>query len=104
VVLVEPGDYRTGFTASRRTTEESARNMAYRASLERAVRRMATDEQAASPPDSVARLIHQVIQRRKPRLRYTCGPVTQRAAVWLKRLAPNSLVEALVRGYYLKEG
>ena len=40
------------------------------------------------------------MNQRNPRLRYTIGPGAQRAAVWLKRLLPNSVLEHGVRTYY----
>ena len=100
VVLIEPGDHRTGFTKHRRMTEASSSNPAYRASFERAIEQMAADEQAGPLPDNIARLVHRVIQTRNPRLRYTTGTLAQRAAVWLKRLAPNALLEKIVSAYY----
>ena len=100
VVLIEPGDHRTGFTKNRRATKGSSENAAYRPAFERAVQRMARDEQAGPAPDNIAHLVHKIIQTRNPRLRYTVGPTAQRAAVWLKRLAPGALVEKIVTAYY----
>ena len=51
-------------------------------------------------PERVARLVYSVMQKRHPRLRYTVGPVMQRAAVWLKRLMPYAVVEKAMRLYY----
>jgi NAD(P)-dependent dehydrogenase (short-subunit alcohol dehydrogenase family) len=102
VVLIEPGDHRTGFTKNRRFAERSSGNPAYRADFERAIRRMAADEQAGPLPDNVARLVYKVIRTRNPRLRYTTGSGAQRAAVWLKRFAPNALVEKIVSAYYAR--
>ncbi len=100
VVLIEPGDHRTSFTHKRRLTAASAENPAYRGPLERAIRRMAADEQAGPEPDKIARLVHRLIYTRTPRLRYTVGPISQRAAVWLKRIAPYSLIEKALKLYY----
>ena len=104
VVLIEPGDHRTGFTGNRRLTNASSGDSAYRIACARAVQRMAEDEQAGPLPDHVARLVYRVIRARNPRLRYTTGPIAQRAAVWLKRLVPNSLMERIVSAYYAKDG
>ena len=100
VVLIEPGDHRTGFTKNRRETKDSSENPAYRTAFERAVQRMERDEQAGPTPDNIARLVHKVVQMRNPRSRYTVGPSAQRAAIWLKRLTPNALVEKIVTAYY----
>jgi NAD(P)-dependent dehydrogenase (short-subunit alcohol dehydrogenase family) len=99
-VLIEPGDHRTSFTHKRRLAAASAENQAYRGPFERAVRRMASDEQSGPPPDKIARLVHKLIHTRNPRLRYTVGPAPQRAAVWLKRLLPYALIEKAMKLYY----
>src|ERR1035438_4809167 len=44
VVLIEPGDHRTGLTDNRRSTAESQSNPAYRSRFPRALERMAADE------------------------------------------------------------
>jgi NAD(P)-dependent dehydrogenase (short-subunit alcohol dehydrogenase family) len=100
VVLIEPGDHHTGFTQNRRATEASARSSVYRDCFERAIARMASDEQSGPTPDGIARLVHKVINNPHPRLRYTVGPASQRAAVWLKRLLPNAALERIIRHYY----
>jgi short-subunit dehydrogenase len=101
VVLIEPGDHRTGFTQNRRSTAASAEGSAYRAVFEHAVARMAADEQAGPSAERVAALVSKVIDTRRPRLRYTVGPAPQRAAAWLKRLLPHASIEAIMRQNYL---
>lgn len=100
VVLIEPGDHRTSFSINRGFTEESSRHATYRESFERAIQRMASDEQRGPGPESVARLVHKVISLPNPRLRYTTGPVAQRTAVWLKRVLPYSIIAKLLAAYY----
>lgn len=102
VVLIEPGDHRTGFTGNRRWTKEASENAAYQAACASAVQRMAADEQSGPPPDDVARLVCRVIRKTHPRLRYSTGPGAQRAAIWLKRFAPYAVVEKIVTAYYTK--
>ena len=98
VVIIEPGDHKTALTQNRQFTEMSSD--AYRQSFEAALARTAHDEQSGPGPEQVARLLYRIVNRRNPRLRYTIGPVAQRAAVWLKRLAPNSILEYGMRTYY----
>jgi NAD(P)-dependent dehydrogenase (short-subunit alcohol dehydrogenase family) len=98
VVLIEPGDHKTDLTKNRRLTEMSTE--AYRASFAVAMAKTEHDEQSGPGPEQIARLLHRIVNTRNPRLRYTIGPLMQRAAVWLKRLAPNSLSEYSMRSYY----
>ena len=99
VVLIEPGDHRTEFTRNRQISERVP-DEAYRTSFQAALSRMESDEQNGAGPEKVAALVERVVHLRHPRLRYTAGPASQRAAVWLKRVLPYSLFEFGVRRYY----
>jgi NAD(P)-dependent dehydrogenase (short-subunit alcohol dehydrogenase family) len=99
VVLVEPGDFRTGFTASRRLARSPVTD-AYRERQARAIGVMEHDETHGATPEAVARLVHFIITRRSPRLRYAVGPVSERLALVLKRFAPARLFERVMAGYY----
>jgi NAD(P)-dependent dehydrogenase (short-subunit alcohol dehydrogenase family) len=101
VVIVEPGDHKTSFTENRRLTDESSGNSPYRDWFQRAVARMAADEQSNPGPERIARLVHKIATTANPRFRYTIGPGSQRAAVLLKRIAPYSIVESLMKRYYV---
>src|ERR1700722_13468492 len=98
VVIIEPGAHKTALTQNRQFTEIPPE--AYRKSFATALAKTAHDEQNGPGPEQIARLLHRVINQRNPRLRYTIGPAAQRAAVWLKRLPPYSLVEYVMRTYY----
>jgi NAD(P)-dependent dehydrogenase (short-subunit alcohol dehydrogenase family) len=100
VVLIEPGDHRTSFTQNRRSTSASAAGSVYRDRFERAVARMALDEQGGPGPEGIARLLHKILNNPRPRLRYTAGPVAQRAAVWIKRTTPFAVMEKIMQDYY----
>lgn len=97
VVLIEPGDHKTDLTRNRTVTEVDE---AYRLSFQSALTKTAHDEQNGAGPEKIARLVDRVVHQRNPRLRYAIGPAPQLAAVWLKRLLPNSLVEFGMRTYY----
>jgi NAD(P)-dependent dehydrogenase (short-subunit alcohol dehydrogenase family) len=81
VVLVQPGDFRTGFTAARRVAPHDGSPYAERTA--RALAIAAADEGAGADPQQVARLIARIIASRRPRLRYVVGPAAQE---WLMRL------------------
>jgi NAD(P)-dependent dehydrogenase (short-subunit alcohol dehydrogenase family) len=96
VSLVEPGDHRTALTRNRVRTMAST----YGQRAERAIARMAQDEQAGPDPEGVARVVLKVLEAKRPRLRYTAGPAVQRVAVLLKRVAPYSVIERIMDIYY----
>ena len=81
VVLVQPGDFRTGFTAARRVAGNGDSPYAERAG--RALAIAARDARGGADPQHVARLIARIVVSRKPKLRYVVGPSAQE---WLMRL------------------
>jgi NAD(P)-dependent dehydrogenase (short-subunit alcohol dehydrogenase family) len=100
VVIIEPGDHKTALTENRQFTEISGATEAYSPSFEAALVKTAHDEQSGPGPEQIARLLYRIVNQRHPRLRYTIGPAPQRAAVWLKRLMPYSILEYSMRTYY----
>jgi NAD(P)-dependent dehydrogenase (short-subunit alcohol dehydrogenase family) len=100
VVLIEPGDHKTDFTANRVRTAASQTETPYRERFERSLQIMEHDEQGGPPPEKVARLIEKVIQKKSPALRYTVGMLPQRVGVGLKRTLPGGAFEMIVRSTY----
>jgi NAD(P)-dependent dehydrogenase (short-subunit alcohol dehydrogenase family) len=99
-VLIAPGDHRTGFTAHRQRSATDNPSAPYAAACNTAISRMERDEQAGPPAENVAALVERILSTSHPRLRYTVGQPTQRAAVWMKRLLPFAWIESGVRRYY----
>lgn len=98
VVLVEPGDTRTPFTAHRRRTKGASD--AYRERFERALAQAERDEATGADPAVVARLVLRVVRDPNPRLRYTVGNPFQRLAVCLRGVLPGRLFEWGIMRYY----
>lgn len=103
VVLLEPGDFRTGFTARRQWTRESVEDSPYATPARRAIAVMEADEQAGASPELAARTVQRIIEARSPRLRTVVGPLSQRAMAALHRFVPRSLLEWALRTYYQLE-
>ncbi len=99
VSIVAPGDTKTRITDNRTITADATTHDFYPA-FPRALKRTGTDEQNGPGPEGVARLVHRIVTTPNPRLRYTVGPLSERAAVWLKRFAPYVAVEYGMRWYY----
>lgn len=101
VVLIEPGDFRTGFTADRRIAAAAQQGSPYRIPFRAALSVMERDEQNGATPDAIARLLERIINTRSPRLRYLVGPAAQKFSVTvLKKLLPQTWFEAMIAGYY----
>jgi NAD(P)-dependent dehydrogenase (short-subunit alcohol dehydrogenase family) len=92
VTLVEPGNFRTGFTGARETVD--AAGGPYAAAAAKAIGTMERDEQRGSDPAAVARVVEKVLTTPRPPRRLSVGPAGERVGVLAKRLLPNRLFEA----------
>ena len=99
-VLIEPGDFCTGFTDSRHLVETSASSDAYRIAQEHVLSIVEKDERGGASPDAIARLVARILSKRSPRVRYTVGPVAQKLAAALKRILPSKWFEWALSKYY----
>lgn len=100
VVLVEPGDVRTGFTDHRVRARAAARDGAYSDALARCIAVAEADERTGPAPAVVAGIVAKVVGRPAPKLRYRSGSASQRALFALRPFLPGALVEWLVRRHY----
>src|SRR5262245_98013 len=100
VVLVQPGDVRSGFGAARRWTDAARASPVYRERAARAVGAMERAERTGPPPERVARLVSRIVAARRPALRYVCATPLERSALVLQRLLPGRAFEAIVRATY----
>ncbi len=100
VAMIEPGDFRTGFTAERRMAAAAAEGP-YKQALCTAVTVMEKDEQGGATPEAIAWRLEKIINARDPKLRHLVGPLAQRFAVGvLKKLLPQRWFERMIAGYY----
>lgn len=98
VSLIEPGDFATGFTASR--TMATSADSPYAAAHRAALRRIESDERGGSRPEVLARKIVRIVNARRPRLRYTVGNPAECALVRARHLMGDRLFLALLAKYY----
>lgn len=92
VTLVEPGNVRTDFTASRRTIGDEPDGV-YAAAASKAITLMEKDEQRGAPAGVAAAAIQRVLEARRPRRRVSVGKVGERIGIPAKRLLPHRLFE-----------
>ena len=90
--LVEPGNIRTDFTASRHTIGEDPSG-AYAEAAAKAITLMEKDEMNGAPPESAAAVIQRVLESKRPRRRVSVGKVGERIGIPAKRLLPHRLFE-----------
>ncbi len=100
VSMVEPGDFATGFTASRRNSEATAKSDAYGASFARSLSLIEKEENGGLKPDFLAKKVVKIIESSHPHLRYVVANFEQRLSVLLKKLIPGNWFVSTLRSYY----
>jgi NAD(P)-dependent dehydrogenase (short-subunit alcohol dehydrogenase family) len=94
VTLVQPGNIRTDFTASRRDVKPpDGGEDPYAAAVAKAVGLMARDEQNGAAPDAVATVVQRVLDARRPPRRVSVGKAGERVGILAKRLLPYRVFE-----------
>ncbi len=96
ITLVEPGDFKTGFTSKREIPRISNQSKAFKATLEV----IENDENNGQNPAKIGKLLNKIINKSDPRLRYTVGAFDQKLAAMLKRLLPNRLFDKIIMKHY----
>jgi len=99
-VLIEPGDFNTGFTDSRINTKQSQINPFYKERFNKAVKTMEEDERKGHNPKTIAALVDKIINDSSPRLRYMIGPKLELFAVHLRKFIPSKLFEWIIMKKY----
>ncbi|HHR85111.1 MAG TPA: SDR family oxidoreductase, partial [Candidatus Acetothermia bacterium] len=100
VTMIEPGDFRTGFTRNRRYVAAAQEDSAYKGSFERTIKVAENDEQGGSSPEQIARLLVRILRTRSPKVRYSVGGISQRSAAVLKQILPSRVFEWALMKYY----
>ncbi len=98
VTLVQPGNTRTGFTASRRIAAASRDDAVYGAVQAKAVAVMERDELNGIPPDRVAVTVRRVLDANHPPRRVSVGKADERAGLLAKRILPFRLFQTAAKG------
>lgn len=100
VVVINPGDFKTGFTESREKIAFSITNAKLQSEYNAAVASMEKDESVGQSPAMVATKLCKIIDAANPSHRYLVGAVAQTIAPTLKRILPGSLFEKLMNDHY----
>ncbi|HWB80527.1 MAG TPA: SDR family oxidoreductase [Nannocystaceae bacterium] len=100
VALVEPGDFKTGFTAARRMSAGSKRSAVHHDALARTLAIVERDEASGADPTRFAQTIARLLDDPAPPLRTSCGHAGQRFGAWLHDRVPDPIAERVVRRLY----
>ena len=99
VVVMRPGDFSTGFTASRKKTVNADAMQVYR-SYAKSMGKVEHDETGGLKPQVLARKISQIIRKKNPRHGYVVASLEQRLSVFLKRVLPARWFAKILGNYY----
>jgi short-subunit dehydrogenase len=99
LTLIAPGDFRTGFTASR-VFAENALNSEQTSKMRSVVEQYERDEQSGSDPALVAQLVDKLINKKALRVLYRVGRADQRLAHRLKHWLPSAWFERVLATIY----
>ncbi len=101
VTLLEPGDFRTDFTANRmRAAAAESPESPYGSRFLRAVGVAETDERNGADPRDLARLVTRLIDQAAVRPRYLLGPRSQTFLTRVRWLLPDRWFERLLMSHY----
>ena len=96
IIMIEPGDFKTGFTEKREISKNPNQSDAFQNTLHI----IENDENSGQDPIMIGKLLNKIINNSNPKLRYTVGAFDQKLAVLLKRLLPNRLFDWIIMKHY----
>jgi NAD(P)-dependent dehydrogenase (short-subunit alcohol dehydrogenase family) len=97
VTLVEPGNFKTDFTAARTKVRVEGVDP-YENACEKAIAVMERDELNGADPADVARVVERVLANKNPPRRVSVGKFDERMGIMGKRLLPYRIFERAAKG------
>ena len=102
IMLVEPGDHRSGSSAYRRHSQGMTDESPYKAAFDTGTAQIAHDEANGSDPDRLGEKIAKALKRKRLPRRLRVAKPDQHLAVVLHDLLPNRWFEKIIGPYYGK--
>ena len=103
VMLVEPGDHRSGSDKYRPHAAEMDENSPYAAAYASGTAVIAHDEHNGSDPDALGRKIAKALDRKRIPFRKRIASPDQHLAVYIHRFLPAKVNAAILRKYYIRK-
>lgn len=99
VIVVEPGDFATSFTAQRASVTDPEAQAAY-PSYSKALSNIEHDETNGLKPEFLAAKICKIVKAKRPRHNYIVATFVQRLSVYIKAILPPKLFAKVLSLYY----
>ena len=100
VSMVEPGDFATGFTGSRRNSQATLDDPDYGPVFRNSLAIIEKEENGGLRPEVLARRIAKMVEQKKPPLRKVVANLEQKLSVVVKRILTGNQMVAILRSYY----
>lgn len=99
VVVIEPGDFATGFTGARKKVEDPEACEAY-PSYKASIAGMENDERTGLKPDFLANKISKIVTARNPKCSYVIATLVQKSSIPISILLPKKLWNKIFASWY----
>ena len=100
VCMVEPGDFATGFTGSRKNSQASLDDPDYGPIFKRSLAIIEKEENGGLKPEVLARRIVKLVEKKNPPLRNVVANLEQWLSTVIKRVLTGNQMVAILRDYY----
>jgi NAD(P)-dependent dehydrogenase (short-subunit alcohol dehydrogenase family) len=100
VVLIEPGDFNTGFTSNRVISEKTKNSKTYEEQFSKTMAVIEKEETGGGNPVKIAKLMYRVIRSKYPKFRYKTGNFVQTNFARAKKFIPARTYQSLLRFFY----
>jgi len=99
VVVINPGDFHTGFTSNRKLIDGAFEGN-YKEGLQKTLAVIEKDETGGLDPAILAKEIGRIVGKKNPKHRYIIASLDQKLAVLLKRILPSKLFFRILASHY----
>jgi short-subunit dehydrogenase len=100
VILINPGDFHTHFTANRKIISKSRETSPYENQFRKTLTIIEKDENNGLPPTVLAKKIYSILQKKNPSPKYIVSSFEQKLAVILKYILPDSWFFKILEDHY----
>jgi len=100
VVLVEPGDFRTSFTANRQPSIRLFTGDIYTDMFRKTAAIFEDDERNGCHPEKIARAVARILRKKSPSFRYPVGKTDQLLFIVLRHILPGNVYLKILASHY----
>jgi short-subunit dehydrogenase len=100
VVLINPGDFHTNFTANRQIISKSGNESPYESHFRKTLAVIEKDETNGLSPEILGKKIVSLLQKNTPKPRYVVATFEQKLAVVLKYILPQAWFFPILEDHY----